>query len=97
MNISELLIDARGIWGPEKMSLSQIIVRLGVDLGKLCRYERNADKDRASHTEEEIKREMGNILFSVIRWTDDLGFDPEECLKMAMEGQRKFAEGNKQR
>lgn len=97
MEISELLKDARAIWGPEKLTLSQIIVRLGVDLGKLCRWERNADKDRDAHTPEKLKEEMGNILFSMIRWCDDLGFDPGECIAMAKERQKKFAGENTHR
>lgn len=97
MDIASLLQDARSIWGEKKHSLNEIIVRLGVDFGKLCRYERNADKDQASHNEEELKTELGNILFSLIRWTNDLGFDPEECIRLAKERQKDFAQRNENR
>jgi len=94
MDLKDHLRDARAIWGEKKLSLSEIIVRMGVDFGKLCRFERNADKDRETHTDDELKRHMGNLLFSIIRWCDDLGFDPEECVAKAKESQKKFAEEN---
>lgn len=97
MTINELLSEARVIWGNERLTLSQIIVRLGVDIGKLCRWERNADKDQATHTDELLKKELGNIIFSMIRWCDDLGYNPEECVRLAQEGQKQFAAQNKQR
>lgn len=97
MTITQLQTEARAIWGDETLSLAQIIVRLGVDVGKLCRYERNADKDHATHTDEELQTALGNMLFSLIRWTDDLGFDPEHCIALAKERQRRFVEQNARR
>lgn len=97
MTIPDLLSQARAIWGPEKLTLPQIIVRLGVVYGDLCRIERNADKDRATHTDEALKQEMGNILFSMIRWCDDLGYKPEDCVALAIDTQKKFAEKNTRR
>jgi len=41
--------------------------------------------------ERDLKKELGNILFSTIRWIDDLGLDPLECLDLAIEAQEKFA------
>lgn len=90
MEIKELLNEGRQIWGEEKLSLAKIIVRLGKVFGDICRWERNALKDRAAHTDEELKKEMGNIIFSAIRWCDDLGYDPEECIKVAISCQKKF-------
>lgn len=90
MNIQELLQEGRLIWGTEKPSLSEIIVRLGKIFGDICRYERNAKKDAHLHAEYELKKEMGNIIFSTIRWCDDLGFDPEDCVQKAIACQRKF-------
>ena len=72
------------------MSLSQIIVRMGKVFGDICRWERDAIKDKSVHNEEELKKELGNIIFSTIRWCDDLGFDPEDCIKEAIECQKKF-------
>ena len=90
MNIKDLLKQGREIWGDEKNSLGRIIVLVGKVFGDLCRWERDAAKDKDSHTDRELKKEMGNIIFSTIRWCDDLGFDPEECIALAAESQKKF-------
>ncbi|MFA4942884.1 MAG: hypothetical protein WC564_04575 [Patescibacteria group bacterium] len=90
MEINKLLIRSREIWHNEKLSLSQIIVRLGKIFGDLCRFERNAKKDIELHTEEQLKKELGNLIFSSIRFCDDLGYDPEECINLAIECQTKF-------
>ncbi len=82
--------QSRDIWGDQKLSLSQIIVRMGKVFGDICRWERNAVKDEDIHTDNELKKELGNIIFSTIRWCDDLGFDPEECIREAIEAQKKF-------
>jgi hypothetical protein len=91
MQIKQLLAQAREIWQDEKLSLSQIIVRLGKVFGDLCRFERNAPKDAATHTDAELKKELGNMIFSTIRFCDDLGYDPEDCINLARESQKKFA------
>ena len=90
MEIRKLQEVNREIWGEEKLNLNQIIVRLGKVFGDLCRYERNAKKDSATHTEEELKKELGNVIFSTIRWCDDLGYDPGECIELAIECQKRF-------
>jgi len=90
MKIRALLKEARKIWGEEKLSLGEIIVRMGKVFGDLCCWERDAIKDKNTHTDEELKKELGNIIFSTIRWCDDLGYDPEECIEIAKKGQKKF-------
>ena len=90
MEIKQLLQQAQEIWGSEKLNLSQIIVRLGKVFGDICRYERNAPKDAARHNDDELKKELGNVIFSTIRWCDDLGYNPEECIDKAIECQKEF-------
>ena len=90
MEIKNLLQEARQIWGSEKLSLSQIIVRMGKVYGDICRWERAAEKDKLTHTDDELKKELGNVVFSTIRWCDDLGYDPGECIKLAVDCQKKF-------
>ena len=89
MEIKNLLKQGRDIW-QEKLNLSQIIIRMGKVFGDLCRWERDAIKDKDIHKEEDLKKELGNIIFSTIRWCDDLGYDPEECINIAIECQKKF-------
>ena len=90
MEIKELLKIGRDIWGDDRCNLSQIIVRMGKVFGDICRWERNEKKDKGFHTDEELKKELGNIIFSTIRWCDDLGYDPEDCIKLAIECQKKY-------
>ena len=90
MEINELLKKSKEIWGDEKLTLSQIIVRLGVVYGDICRWERNSAKDSARHDVSDLRKELGNIIFSTIKWCDELGFDPEKCIEDAIECQKKF-------
>ncbi len=90
MNIRDLLNKSREIWGDQKLNLSQVIVRMGKVFGDICRWERGAAKDKEVLTEEELKKELGNMIFSTIRWCDDLGYDPEECIEKAIESQKEF-------
>jgi len=90
MEINQLLKLGKEIWGNEKLILSQIIIRMGKVFGDICRWERNAKKDKKFHTDKELKKELGNIIFSTIKWCDDLGYNPEECIKLAVECQKKF-------
>jgi hypothetical protein len=89
MEIKDLLKTGRGIW-EFKMTLPEIIIAMGKVYGDICRWERNAKKDEALRTEENLKKELGNIIFSTIRWCDDLNYDPEECIELAIECQKKF-------
>ncbi|MDD3030198.1 MAG: hypothetical protein PHS57_07975 [Alphaproteobacteria bacterium] len=90
MTIDDLLQEGRTIWKGQKLGLAQIIVCLGKVFGDVCRYERNAAKDKSLHTDAELKKELGNIIFSTIRWCDDLGFDPKDCINEAIACQKKF-------
>lgn len=90
MNIEQLLRESKDIWKNQKLTLSQIIVRMGKVFGDICRWERNAPKDMTLHTDVELKKELGNMIFSTIRWCDDLGYDPKECIQLAMACQKKF-------
>ncbi len=97
MTIHDVLREARTAWGDKKLSLPQILIRLGVIYGDLCRWERNATKDSPHHTDEELQKELGNIIVSMIRWCDDLGYDLEDCVALALDAQKKFAAENPQR
>lgn len=63
---------------------------MGKVFGDICRWERNATKDKKTHTKKELQKEMGNMILSSIRWCDDLGFKPEECIKEALKAQKVF-------
>lgn len=89
MEIKELLDKGRSLGWP-KNNIEEIIIRMGKVFGDICRWARNAKKDKHLHADNELKKELGNIIFSTIKWCDDLGYDPEECIKIAIECQKKF-------
>jgi len=98
MTIEDLLKEARSIWGPagdHPDRMSSIVVRLGVTFGDLCRHARRASKDPTDA--EDLKKELGNVIFSTIRWCDDMGFDPVECITSAIAAQQRFAAANRKR
>jgi len=103
--LSALRVQGRQIWGDDRYSLYEIVVRLMVGVGDLARVTRDGTVDaqrrvRTPPTDEqahELKKELGNIVFSTIRWIDDLGFDVLECLDLAIEAQEKFAKSGRPR
>lgn len=90
IEIESLLKESMEIWGENKLTLAEIIPRMGKVFGDICRWERNAIKDKPNHTDQELKKELGNIIFSTIRWCDDLGYNPEECINSAIACQKDF-------
>jgi hypothetical protein len=45
----------------------------------------------------ELAKELGNLIFSTIRWCDDLGYSPGECVRAAAVAQAKFAQSGRPR
>jgi len=84
MSISELETEARRIW-PEKMGARGIAIAMGVVHGDICRQ--ILDKH---WPDQELEKDLGNMIFSTIRWCGDLGFDPEECIRRAIACQEEF-------
>lgn len=97
---------------PHRHDLHEIVERLMVGVGDLARLARDnigpdpTDGDFTSSvrwisTKEAVRREtmkeLGNIVFSTIRWIDDLGLDPLECLELAIEAQERFVESGRPR
>ena len=60
--------------------------------GKISPVHSNITKDifSAIGIEMELKKELGNMIFSTIRWCDDLSFNPEECIELARKAQKEF-------
>jgi len=83
-------VESRKIWPNEGFKVEDVIVRMGKVFGDICRWARNAKKDESTHTDQDLQKELGNIIFSTICWCDDLGYDPEECIRIAIDCQKKF-------
>jgi hypothetical protein len=105
VGVQSLLDEAREIWGANprhtgREELSKILVRLIVSIGDLGRCARGATKDLEENSEAwtaEVKKELGNVIFSTIRFADELGFSPTACIDAAISAQREFANKNKDR
>lgn len=107
--LAALRVQARQIWGERDYSndLHGIVVRLMVGVGDLSRLARDrslvldrgcpVDVEGREIARRELKKELGNIIFSTIRWVDDLGLDVLECLDLAIEAQEKFAKSGRPR
>lgn len=96
-----LKVQGRQIWGDSwKQDLPDIVIRLMVGVGDLARQARDDRSVQVSAVhayKHELKKELGNIIFSTVRWVDDLGFDVLECLDLAIEAQEKFAKSGRPR
>lgn len=92
MTIDELLNRAREIWGPSQLlAIDEVIVPMGVIFGDICRWRR--DRNIAVSigiSRVELQKELGNMIFSTIRWCDDLGLDPKECIGRAIHCQELY-------
>lgn len=91
MEIKEILKQGKDIWPNQKLTLAQMIVILGKVFGDICRWERNYEKDKRTHTDDDLKKEIGNLIACSIRFCDDLGYDPEECIRLAINSQKKIS------
>lgn len=94
--LKALLVQGRQIWGGVQLTPAEIVLRLMVGVGDLARAVRDG-RPPDNQTLLDVQRELGNIIFSTIRWIDDLGLDPLECLDLAIEAQEKFARSGRPR
>lgn len=89
MTFEELLKKEREIWGNDKQALEHIVIAMGKVYGDISAQAR--DKiEKGEFDEAELKKELGNMIASTIRWADDLGFDVNECVELALESQKKY-------
>ena len=86
MTVDNLLKNGREIWGDESLTLEEIIVRLNVVQGDISRLARDASEHKPLD-EVALQKELGNVIFSMIRWCDDLGYSPKDCIKLAQQAQ----------
>jgi fibrillarin-like rRNA methylase len=86
MTVEEILVEARNTWGDKPMTLEHIVATIGVVYGDICRQARSRI-EQGTMDEAELQKELGNLITSVIRWCDDLGFDPKECIKQSQAAQ----------
>lgn len=91
MEVQDILKQGKEIWPGQKLTLSQMIVVLGKVFGDICRWERNYAKDEKTHSDDDLKKELGSLIACTVKFCDDLGYDPEECIKLSLESQKKIS------
>ncbi len=91
-SVKELLAKGREIWGDRRMTLPEIAVAMGVVYGDICRVARDG-YDPVPGPWSEVSKEFGNMILSTIRWASDCGLDPNACIDVAIEAQKRFAAG----
>jgi hypothetical protein len=89
MDIETLRKEARKIWGDKPMTLEHIAITIGVVYGDICRQARN-NIEKGELADKELQKELGNLIFSVVRWCEDLGYEPEACIRLAQEAQTRY-------
>jgi hypothetical protein len=91
MDIATILAVGRQIWGDRRMTLDEITVVIGVVYGDICRQTRAMQENEAID-HDELQKEFGNLIVSVVRWCDDLGYDVQECLEKSITAQKQYVE-----
>lgn len=102
--LTTLRVQARQIWGDQRLTLDEIIVRLMVGVGDLARVARDGGEPPrmdlspdAERARDELQKELGNVVLSTLRWIDDLGYDPMTCLDRAIDAQERYANSGRRR
>ena len=93
LTLDAILTEARKTWGDKPMELAHIVAALGTVYGDICRQTRD-NIEGAEINEAELKKELGNLISSTVRWCNDLGFAPEECVRLSQEAQRRYIQAN---
>jgi hypothetical protein len=89
MTFAELLQKERAIWGNDKQALEHIVICMGKNYGDLSKQARSKIEN-GQLDEIELKKELGNMIASTIRWIDDLGFSVDECIELALKSQKAY-------
>jgi len=85
---NDILRAGREIWGSDPMSLTHVAACAAVVAGDIARIARDAIEGAGS--DEGVARELGNLIVSAVRWADDLGFDPAQCVQEALSAQQRY-------
>lgn len=88
LTVAALVAEARTIW-PTVMTDQEIVVALTVTVGDVARQVRDTHEARPVDPQE-LRKELGNVVLSTLRWMDDLNLDPAECIALAFASQRAY-------
>ena len=90
MTIDDILTEGRRTWGDKPMTLAHIAAAVNVVSGDIARHARGQFEGKESDPAA-LKTELGNLISSVVRWCDDLGFDPAACVQLSQQAQAEYA------
>ena len=93
MTLEDLLKKEREIWGNDKQAIEHIVICMGKTYGDISAQAR-AKIEQGKFDENELKKELGNMIASTVRWIDDLGFNIEECIDLALKSQQTYKTKN---
>lgn len=93
-DVQTILREGRSIWNGvpvcgEPVSVPTIAIVLGKIHGDLCYQARRVLEGRDASTDD-LRRELGNLITTAVRWVDDLGFDIDDCLQASYTAQRAY-------
>lgn len=88
--VKTLLVTGRTIWGDSETTPEDLPARLGVMTGDVSRLVRDATETSEPVDAEELAKELGNFVLSCVRWADDLGLDPTNCVEHAIAAQERY-------
>jgi hypothetical protein len=94
MDLSDILLEERSIWGYDRMSLVEISTDLIVITGDIARQARHLLEGDRVVDKAEVQAELGNLITSSVRWLDDLELSTANALHMAFERQKKYVRGS---
>jgi hypothetical protein len=90
MTLAQVADLGQSIWN-DHMSLDQIVIALGVVYGDIAR----AARDWPPACEQDLRRELGNLILSTARWCRHLGFEPDDAVREAADAQRAWVANHK--
>ena len=90
-SIRDILAEGRRIWGDRSLSLGDALLHHAKVTGDLALLWRNRFQGHSIEPAD-MEREVGNLIVSWIRWADDLGLDPVDCIRAALAAQEQYAE-----
>ena len=89
MSIDDIATTAHKIWGDKQMDLPHIALAAETVCGDIARQARNSIEGQPVD-QAALKKELGNLISSSVRWCGDLGFDVQECIRISQEAQAKY-------
>jgi hypothetical protein len=90
MDLHDWTAVATRIWGPEPTPLHDGILSVLIPLADIARQARTG-LEGGQVDREELAKEYGNLILTTLRFIRDAGLDPDFCVRLAEDAQRRYA------